>query len=50
MLPTLRAKGDAILVEKMSVALRSLNRGDVIVTISPNEPDKLICKRIVAMV
>lgn len=47
MLPTLRAKGDAILVEKMSVAL---NRGDVVVTISPNEPDKLICKRIVAMV
>lgn len=50
MLPTLRAQGDAILVEKLTVALRDLHRGDVVVATSPNEPDKLICKRIIAMV
>lgn len=50
MLPTLRSKGDAILVEKVSVAAKALSHGDVIIAVSPNNPDKLICKRIIAFV
>lgn len=50
MLPTLRAEGDVILVEKISVANRLLKHGDVIIAASPNNPDRLICKRIIGMV
>ena len=50
MLPTLSSKGDAILVEKVSVAAKTLGRGDVIIAVSPNNPDRLICKRIIAFV
>lgn len=50
MLPTLRPKGDSILVEKLSVHWRRLKRGDVVVVTSPSNPDRLICKRIIGLV
>ncbi len=50
MLPTFKSKGETILVEKISVATKAIKRGDVIIAVSPNDPDKLICKRIIAMV
>lgn len=50
MLPTLRSEGDVVLVEKISTPLRALKRGDVVVCVSPSDPEKLICKRLIALV
>lgn len=50
MLPTLNSKGDVVIVEKLSPRLRSLRRGDVVVSTSPEDPEKLICKRIIGLV
>lgn len=50
MLPTLRSSGDVILVEKITTRLGNIKRGDVVVVTSPNNPDRLICKRIVGLV
>ena len=50
MLPTIESEGEAILVEKVSVLLRSIKRGDIVVCTSPSDPDKLICKRVVGLV
>lgn len=50
MLPTLNTKGDVILVEKFSVPMERLRRGDIIIATSPEDPKKLICKRIIGMV
>ena len=50
MLPTLAASGESILVEKLSVATRSIKRGDVIIVTSPENPDKLLCKRVIGLV
>jgi signal peptidase I len=50
MLPTLRNEGDVLLVEKISSAFRLVRRGDVVVCVSPNDPDKLICKRVIGLV
>jgi mitochondrial inner membrane protease subunit 1 len=46
--PTIRGKGDVVLVSKMFNA-RSLRRGDVTVCISPEDPNKFICKRIIGL-
>jgi signal peptidase I len=50
MLPTLRNEGDVLLVEKISSTLRLVRRGDVVVCVSPSDPDKLICKRVIGLV
>ncbi len=50
MLPTLKSEGDVILIEKVSLALGHIDRGDVIVTVSPTDPAKLICKRVLGLV
>lgn len=50
MLPTIEAEGEAVLVEKISISLRAIQRGDVVVAVSPNDPDRLICKRVVGLV
>lgn len=50
MLPTLRSKGDMLFVEKVSPALKRIRRGDIVVCVSPNDPDKLICKRVIGLV
>lgn len=50
MLPTLRSNGDVLLVEKVSTTFRLIKRGDVVVCVSPSDPDKLICKRVIGLV
>lgn len=50
MLPTLNSKGDVVLVEKISPAFKCIKRGDCVVCVSPEDPDKLICKRIIGLV
>lgn len=50
MLPTLQSEGEVLLVEKVSPALQTICRGDVIVCASPEDPTKLICKRVIGMV
>lgn len=50
MLPTVRSEGDMLLVEKVGVAFRAIKRGDVVVCVSPSDPDKLICKRVIGLV
>jgi inner membrane protease subunit 1 len=50
MLPTMRVSGDVLLVEKLSTAFRSIKRGDVLVCVSPEDPNKLICKRVIGIV
>lgn len=50
MLPTLRNEGDMLFVEKVSIALKTIKRGDVVVCMSPQNPDKLICKRVIGLV
>lgn len=49
MLPTIAAEGEVVLVDKISPQLSLLKKGQVIVACSPNDPNKLICKRIVGM-
>lgn len=49
MLPTIKAKGEAILVEKLSVPLKNIKHGDVVIAVSPENPDKLVCKRVIGM-
>ena len=50
MLPTLKSDGDVLLIDKISPALKTINRGDVVVCLSPEDPDKWICKRVVGKV
>lgn len=50
MLPTLQSTGNVLLVEKVSPVLQTIARGDVVVCVSPEEPSRLICKRVVGMV
>ena len=47
MQPTLRDWGDAVLVTKLS--LRPLQPNDIIIATSPTDPERVLCKRIVAM-
>lgn len=51
MLPTIQASGDLIIIDKTrSIYSKQLNRGDIVVLISPEDSKRLICKRLVAMV
>ena len=51
MLPTLDSKGDVLLVEKVSKHLNVKPKvGDLYIFISPDNPNRLICKRLVAKV
>ena len=50
MLPTIANEGDYVFVEKISVPLGLIRRGDIVVSTSPIEPNKLLCKRVLSMV
>jgi inner membrane protease subunit 1 len=47
--PTLRDRGDVVLVEKWTPGWRQLCRGDVVIAASPWDPSKLLCKRVVGL-
>jgi inner membrane protease subunit 1 len=50
MLPTFNLSGDWVLVEHISVKLGRLQQGDVVTCVSPTDPNKLVCKRIIGKV
>uniref|UniRef100_A0A1B0FYA8 Mitochondrial inner membrane protease subunit n=2 Tax=Phlebotomus papatasi TaxID=29031 RepID=A0A1B0FYA8_PHLPP len=41
--------GDVLLTERISCRRNRIDRGDVITAISPNQPSKIICKRVFAI-
>eukprot|EP00035_Acanthoeca_spectabilis_P003216 m.91888 g.91888 ORF g.91888 m.91888 type:complete len:217 (-) comp11996_c1_seq1:369-1019(-) len=49
MMPTLNQFGDIILTESWSLRRNQLQRGDVVIAISPRNPNAAICKRILGM-
>uniref|UniRef100_A0A7S2U3X0 Peptidase S26 domain-containing protein n=2 Tax=Lotharella oceanica TaxID=641309 RepID=A0A7S2U3X0_9EUKA len=46
MLPTVREKGDYVIYEKISVMLKKIKVGDVVICRSPQEKSQFLCKRI----
>ncbi|CAN6452988.1 unnamed protein product [Victoria cruziana] len=49
MLPTINLTGDILLVEKVSVRLDKIKRGDVVLVRSPENPRKIVTKRITGL-
>eukprot|EP00048_Salpingoeca_helianthica_P006152 m.95439 g.95439 ORF g.95439 m.95439 type:complete len:240 (+) comp13896_c0_seq3:186-905(+) len=49
MLPTVNTRGDIFLTERISIYTKKLKRGDVVLAISPRNPDIIVCKRIIAL-
>jgi len=49
MLPTFNMIGDIVVLEHFSPKLKRLEIGDVIVCISPTNPWRAVCKRILGM-
>ena len=51
MLPTFRASGDLVVVDRISQRLlgRNYARGDVVIAWAPYDPEKMVCKRISAI-
>lgn len=51
MLPTLNPHGDILLQESLSVRRNPprLDRGDLVISISPVDPSRLICKRLIGL-
>lgn len=50
MLPTLSEAGDIVAVEQWTRQRGTLQRGDVVLLRSPQDPAVTVCKRIIAMV
>ena len=49
MYPTFNTRGDVVLVEQVSRLRRNLQPGDVVISVCPYEPKKMICKRLTAL-
>ncbi|XP_043707536.1 mitochondrial inner membrane protease subunit 1-like [Telopea speciosissima] len=49
MLPTLNLTGDVILVERISTCLEKVAPGDIVLVRSPENPRKLVTKRVLGM-
>ncbi|TPX58759.1 hypothetical protein SpCBS45565_g07921 [Spizellomyces sp. 'palustris'] len=49
MLPTFNIVGDIVVVEHVSRHYRKLDLGDVVVCVSPTDPQKAICKRVLGL-
>ncbi|KAI3950015.1 hypothetical protein MKW92_044044 [Papaver armeniacum] len=49
MLPTLSITGDLVLTEKISTRLGKVNNGDIVLVLSPENPKKILTKRILGM-
>ncbi|KAG2177280.1 hypothetical protein INT43_007937 [Umbelopsis isabellina] len=50
MLPTFNMDGDIVAIEHLSKKFKKLTVGDVVVCISPVNPGRAVCKRILGMV
>ncbi|KAI8821455.1 mitochondrial inner membrane peptidase complex catalytic subunit [Fimicolochytrium jonesii] len=49
MLPTFNVAGDLVVVEHVSQYFRALTLGDVVVCVSPYDPRRSICKRVLGL-
>eukprot|EP00038_Savillea_parva_P002675 m.116385 g.116385 ORF g.116385 m.116385 type:complete len:228 (+) comp10919_c0_seq1:325-1008(+) len=49
MMPTLNQFGDIVLTEPWSLWKNKLQRGDVVIAVSPRNPTSAVCKRILGM-
>ncbi|KAG0303450.1 hypothetical protein BGZ98_006641 [Dissophora globulifera] len=49
MLPTLNMTGDVVVYEHLTQRFSKLDTGDLVVAISPVDPSKLVCKRIIGV-
>jgi len=49
MMPTFNPKGDIALVEHLSVTLDRLERGDVVIAKSAQNPRQTVCKRLLGL-
>lgn len=49
MLPTLNMTGDIVGFEHLTQRFSKLGTGDLVVAISPTDPSKLVCKRIIGV-
>lgn len=50
MMPTFNMSGDVIFVEKFALRNGTLDRGDVVIAITPQNAKQMVCKRIIAKV
>lgn len=49
MLPTLNMTGDIVGFEHLTQRFSKLDTGDLVVAVSPTDPSKLVCKRIIGV-
>ena len=51
MLPTLGVQGEIALVDRLSIRLNpyNINRGELLVLLSPLDPKRTICKRVIGL-
>lgn len=50
MLPSLNARGDVVIIDKLSVQFTPLQRNELIVAKSPTKNGQKVCKRVIALV
>ena len=50
MLPTFNMIGDFVLLERWTTYTHQLKVGDVVVSVSPTDPSRSVCKRLIGMV
>eukprot|EP00250_Pteridium_aquilinum_P006822 c16660_g2_i1 orf=812-1297(-) len=49
MLPTFSATGDVLLVERLSTRFQRVKQGDIVMSLSPENPRLIVCKRILGL-
>lgn len=49
MLPTLNMTGDIVGYEHLTQRFSKLGTGDLVVAVSPSDPSKLVCKRVIGV-
>lgn len=50
MIPTFNQSGDVIFADMLSPRIGSLERGDVVIAVPPQNPKLRVCKRIIGLV
>lgn len=49
MLPTFSVTGDVVLVDRLSTRFRKIKQGDIVVALSPENPRRSVCKRVIGL-
>lgn len=49
MYPTFNVAGDVIIIDRLTPQYGELREGDVVLCVSPKDPTKWICKRLIAL-